>query len=98
MSQGCDINNIWIGRMDDNATNMMSIMKPHILPCPAAISRFIDPVSPGRALAIVWLSGANPDYARIGRGNGHITHGARILVIENGFPGYAVIGGLPHSS
>ena len=98
MPQGCDINNIRIGGMDDNATNMMGITKPHILPCPAAVSRFINPVSPGRTLTIVRFSSTNPDYTRIGRRHGHITDGASNLVVENGFPGYTVIGGLPHSS
>jgi hypothetical protein len=59
--QGRDVDDIGIGRMDDDAADMMRFGKSHVLPGLAGIGGFIDAVPPVSRAGIVGLARAHPE-------------------------------------
>ena len=98
MPHSSHIDNVGIGGMDGNATDVMAILESHIGPGVTAIGRFVDPIAPGGALPVVGLAGAHPYDTGVRRGYGYRSNGAGILVVKDRLPGDPVVGGLPQTA
>ena len=61
MAQRRNVDDIGIGRMNDNAADVTGFLKAHVRPGAAGVHGFINSVAPRRALAIVRLAGAHPE-------------------------------------
>ncbi len=84
--------------MNHDASDVMRRRQPHALPGLAAVKRFVSAVSPGRALAIVRLTGSDPHNRGIRRRDGDVPDRGHRLFVEYRLPRRAVVRSLPHAA
>src|SRR5438067_12671808 len=77
--------------MDHDAGDVMGLGQSHMLPSFAGVGGFVNTISPGRTLAIVGFTGANPHDRGIGRRDSDIANRGSNLVVENRRPGCSAV-------
>ncbi len=97
MAQHRGKGDVRIGRMHDDLADL-SFLLPNVSPGFAGISRLVDAVAGRHISANVGLARADVNDIRIGRRHSDGTDGRNGLLVENGFPGEAGVGGLPHAA
>src|SRR5579875_1171398 len=96
MAERSDVDDIGIARIDDDAADLLRIAQPDVPPSLAAVCGFVDTVARAERGANVRFTGAGVEHVRIRRRNFQRADGSDRLAIEDGLPGSAGIGGLPH--
>ncbi len=98
MAERRRVNHLWISRVNHHATDVVSLRQAHVFPSFAGVGGLVNPVAPGRALAVVRLAAANPHDRGIGRRDGNIANGRNRFFVKHRFPRGAIIGGLPDAA
>ena len=80
--------------MNDDAADLESLRKAHVLPGLAAVRRFVDAVAVRDRVARVILARADPDNVAVGRRDADVADGDGRLTVELMFKGDAVVNGL----
>src|SRR6185436_3836993 len=89
-----DVDDVGVRRVKDDAPDVMGVGKTHELPFLSAVGGLVDAIAPGRTLAVIGFARSDPDNIGVGLRNGDVTDRTGRLIIEEGFPGRAVISGL----
>src|SRR5436190_18154246 len=89
---------IGVLRIDEDGGNLLAVAQAEVPPALTAVGRFVDAVAGGQVWALQALAAADVDDVGIRRGYGEGADGAGRLVIEDGCPGMAEVGGLPDSA
>ena len=87
-----------IGRMDDDAADVLRFPETHVRPAFAAVLGLVDAVAPGCAALIVVLTRSYPDDLGIAWRNCDVADRRRALVIEDRLPGGAAVDGFPDTA
>ena len=66
MTDRSDIDDVGVGGVGEYAGYLMSILQADVLECFAAVGGLVDAISPGYAVPVVGLTGADPDDVGIG--------------------------------
>ena len=77
---------------------MLGRLQPHVLPARAAIVRPVNTVAEPDVTSPHVFAGADPNNVRIARVRGQTADGVACLVVEDGSPGRAGVGGLPDTT
>ena len=97
-AQRTDPNDVRILRMNGECPGLKRLLQPHVLPGLAAVSRFVNAVAPGNAVAGIGFSSPDPDDVRIALRDLHVTDRNRGLIVELVFEVNSVIGGLQQTA
>src|SRR4051812_39008086 len=89
--------NLGIGRVDRDAIDGLSLLKPQMGPSLASVACAPDAVSNGRTLPVVGLAGSDIDDVRVGRGNPDGSNRLVLHVVELGVPVVSAIGRFPEA-
>jgi hypothetical protein len=73
LSEGSDIDDVRVLGMNDDCGDPFRISQTHVLPSLSAVSRLVNAVAEGNAVAGVRFSGPGPDDLRIARSQRNIT-------------------------
>ena len=96
VSAGGDVDDVDVGRIDDNATDRACVPEPHVGPRRAAVGTLVDTVAPARTLSGVCFAGTEPDcLRRRWRDRHRADRHHRVDGIKDGIPGNAVVRTLP---
>ena len=87
------VEDIGVGWMYDNTTNMLRLFEADLGEGCATIRGLVHPVTPARALAVVRLTGADIEDIRMALANREVTDTAGFKVLENRLEGCTVVGG-----
>src|SRR5207302_1158493 len=97
-SLGGDVDDAGVARVEEDLADVLGLFQADLLPALAAVKGLVDAVAVAdRALAVV-LAGADPDDARVLGVEGDIADRVGALVVEDGGPGDAGVGGLPDAT
>ena len=97
-SQGCDVSDIWIYRMQNHAMDFLGFFEPQKFPAIAAINAFINSIPNANAVAGIALAGSDPNDAGIGLKNRYRANRRGGLIVKNRLPGDSAIGGFPDAA
>ena len=95
VTKSCDIDNIRIIGVDENPRDMVSVMQAHICPSLSSICGFKHSGSGKWAPRHQDLSCTHPDNVGIGWSDGDTSDCKCGLILEDRFPGGAVVNGFP---
>lgn len=98
MARSRHIYDLVIHRVNDDAADMPGFHQAHVLPGPASIRRFEHAAAPGRTLTVVVLSCTHPNKVGIVLRDGNGADRRDVLMVEDRFPGRAVVHGLPKTA
>ena len=90
-----DVDDVRIGRVDDDATDVLRLLESDRCPADAAVGGLIDAVPRGHAVARVLLTGADIDGVRARRRDGDVADRGDRHVVPDGEEGRARIDRLP---
>jgi hypothetical protein len=90
---GGDVDDVGVGGVDDDASDVVALFESDVGPGGAAVHRLVDAVAPGGALAIVRLACAGVEDGGVGGGEGEVANGGVGLVVEDRGPGLAAVEG-----
>ncbi len=96
--QGGDPGDVGIGRMEDDAGDVLGAVEPHVGPGLAGVERAVDAVADRGAVAQVPLAGAHPDDVRVPLEDGDGADRVHRLVVEDRQPGEAAVPRLPDAA
>ena len=94
MAEGADVYDVGVGRMDGEPGNAPGLLQPHERPGPPRVGGLVGPLPHGDVAADLPLAGARPDDVGIGHGHAQRTDRLNRLVVEDGVPVHAAVGGL----
>src|SRR5262245_58387341 len=98
VAHGGDIDNVWIGRVNYNAGDMLRITQPHVLPGRTPIERFVNTVTGVGTSGTRSISRSDPDYLAVRRSDCECTDRGDVLAFEHWSEGRSVICSLPHAT
>src|SRR6266436_1350787 len=99
MSFGRDEDAIGVLRVNENRGDLLRVAKiAHVQPGFSGVGRFEDAVARGKVRTLKTFTAADIDDVWIGGSNGESADGAGRLVVEDGNPSVAKIGGLPNAA
>ncbi len=84
--------------MHQNAADLEGVAQAKIAPGFAGVGGFVDSIAKCDVGAHVGFSGSDVDGVGVGRRDGESSNGSDGLLVENGCPGPARVGGMPDSS
>src|SRR5262249_17673758 len=93
-AQRPDVDDVRVGRVDDDTADLEALFQAHVLPGLAAVGGLVDAVAVAHRVARVVLAGADPDDAGVGRGHGDVADADGGLLVELVLEGDAVVGRL----
>ena len=94
VAERADVDDVGIGRMDGEPGNASGLFEPHERPGHPAVGGLVDPLPDGDVAADLPLAGAGPDDVGIGQGHPQRADRLHRLVVEDGVPVNAAVGGL----
>src|SRR5207248_9178659 len=95
---GGDVDRVGVPRVDDDLADVLGRLEAHVFPGLATVVGAVDAVAVADAALAVVLAGADPDHVRVLRVEDHGANGVRAFVVEDGRPGGAGVGRLPHAA
>ena len=95
MAQGGHVDHAGVGRMDDDAPDVVGFLQTRILPGLAAVDGLVDAVAPIGRTGVVGLAGAEPEGVGSGRGHGDVADREDLLPVEERLEGLSVVLRLP---
>ena len=98
MAQGRDVDGPGIGRMDDDAPDMVGFPEAHVRPGLPGVGRPVDAVSPVGRAGVVGFTRPQPEDVGVRRGHGDIADREDLLALEERLEGLAVVLGLPQAA
>ena len=98
VTKRCDQNVVGVGGVDDDASDAPGLVEPHMLPGFARVGGAIDAVANDNVAADERFAGSDPDYIRIRGSDRQRADGRHRLVVEDGLPVHASVGGLEHTA
>jgi hypothetical protein len=90
--------NVRIPRIDADHADVLGILEPHVFPVFAAVEAQVNAGTVTDVPAADVLARADPDRIRVVGVDRHATDRIGILVFEDGFPGRALVDGLPDTA
>ena len=93
-----DVDNVGIGRVDDDAADLPGFLQPHPLPRLAGVGRLVDAVARVRDADARGVPGADPHDVLVRRRDGQAADAGHVLSVEDGLKGRAVVGRLPDAA
>ena len=99
MALGGDENTVGIFGIDEDRGDLLGVaeifeMRPRF----SGVGGFVDAVARGKIGALQSFAAADVNDVGVGRRNGESTDGAGGLIVEDGIPGVAEVGGLPDAA
>ena len=98
MTERSDIHDVIILRVDDDATDVVSVVEAHVLPCAPRVSRLEHARAGIRTTRHHRLAGADPDQIRILVGYRYHCDRERRLALKDWLPSRAVVDRFPEVS
>ena len=98
MTEDGDEDAIWIARIDGDHGDLLTVAEPKMRPRLSGVARFVDAVTGGEIGTLQSLAAAYVDDVRIGGSHRDRANGAGGLIVEDGRPDAAVVGGLPDAA
>ena len=90
---------VGIRGVHQNAADAAGLVEPHVGPRAAGVDRFVDAIADDVAVADgPRFTGAGPDDAGVGRGDGKRADGCDRHAVGHGGPTDAAVGRLPHAA
>src|SRR5262249_8453212 len=90
-SERADVDDVRVLGVDDDRTDLVRRLEPHVLPGLAAVRALVDAVAVGDGIARVVFAGPDPDDVLVGRGDGDCADGHGGLAVELVLKGDAVV-------
>src|SRR5439155_25758411 len=84
--------------IDEDRRDLLAVAQAQVFPRLAAVGRFVDAIADGQVGALEALAAADVEDVGVGRRYGQGADGAGGLVVEDGVPGAAGVGGLPDTA
>src|SRR5262249_33497079 len=97
VAEDSSVGDVGVFRVDDHLPDL-PLLFPDVLPALAAVGGAVAAVAGGGVAADVGLARADVDDVGVGRGHSDGADGSNGLVVEDGFPGDARVGGLPDAA
>ena len=94
-SNECDV---VVAGIENNAIDVLGVLESHIGKRLAAIGGLPHAVAPAGGLAIVRLTGADPNDVRVGLRHGDVADAEQSAILKQWREGRAITGGLPHAT
>src|SRR5205823_1915069 len=91
-------NAVGIFRVHENRGDLLRVSESKVRPGFSSVSGFVHAIAGGKVGALQSFAAANINNVRVGRSNRQSADGAGWLVVKNGIPGVAKIGGLPDAA
>src|SRR5205085_6909428 len=98
MAEHSDKNAVGIARINGDGTDLLAVAQAEMLPGLAGVGGFVDAIAGREVGAAQSFAAAHVNNFRIGGRDGQRADGLRGLVVENGQPSLAEVGGLPNAS
>ena len=98
VAERADVGDVGVEGIEGDAGDVVGVLEAEVAPGLAAVERFVDAVAEANAVAGVGLAGAEPDDVGVMRVDGDIADGDSGLVIEDGGPGGAGVGGFEEAA
>ena len=98
MAEHRDKKAIGIARIDGDLRNLLAFAEAEMRPGPACVVGFINAVADRKIGALEAFAAADVDDVCIRRSDRDGADGTTGLIIEDGLPGSAEVGGLPHAA
>src|SRR5205823_4836878 len=98
MPEDGDKNAVGIARVNGDGTDLLAVAQAEMLPGLAGVGGFVDAVAGGEVGAAQSFAAAHVNNFGIGGRDGQRADGLRGLIVENGRPGLAGVGGLPDAA
>ena len=95
MTERGDVDDVRVGRVDDDAPDVVRFRQTHVRPTLSLVGRLVDAVAPVRGARVVRLSGTEIQDARVGRGDRDRADREDVLVVEENLERDSVVGRLP---
>ena len=89
---------VGIARIDGDLRDLLAVAQAEVGPGLAGVGGFVDAVADGEIGTLESFAAADVDDVGIGGSDGESADGAGGLVVEDGVPGAAVVGGLPDAA
>src|SRR5205807_1562520 len=87
-----------VARVDQHGPDLLAVAQADVLPGLAAVGRFVHAVADRQVRPLQALAAADVNHVGVRRGDGQGADGAGRLVVEDGGPDAAVVGGLPDAT
>src|SRR5256714_6805800 len=84
--------------IDEDVGDLLGVAQSEVRPVLASIGGLVHAVAGGQIWPLQAFPTADVNYVGIGRRNSDRAHRTGALVVKNGFPGVASIGGLPDAA
>ena len=97
-ARGRDVHDVGIARVHHDARDVLGELEAHVAEGASAVFALIDAVAVGDAALVVVLAGADPDDGGVLGVDGDPADGVGAVVVEDGRPGGAVVGGRPDAA
>src|SRR5579883_878545 len=93
-----DVGDVRVLRIHDYATDLTGFAQADVVPSFATIGGLVNAIARGQIHANVGLARPRINCVGIGWGDGESANGSDVLIVENGPPDYARVGGLPDAA
>ena len=98
MAEDGDEELVGVARIDGDLRDLLAVAQAEVGPGFAGVGGFVEAIAGGEIGALEAFAAAGVDDVGIGGGDGERADGSGGLVVEDGVPGTAVVGGLPDAA
>ncbi len=98
MAKRTDVNDVRIGRMNQDLGDVLCLFQSHVFPSFAAIFGFVNTVADAHAVAGGSLAGSNPDDVRMALGYSHRADSHGVFFVEYRIPRHSAVFRFKHTA